>query len=262
MRRKGVPLKDHHKDNLRNIRATERNAQQRRAESAAGKAVEERRPSTARRYQGIQSKISEDMARPSTAPSSRNYLRAGQKSRVQSFQSPKEKPYVPRAKRRPPIPQPTRVPAAPYDDKDFIAINCELVEKIDHEQQHKKHLVEEERQQEPLMRAVNGPDFGHVPAYLQHRRSEMKAVQVAKAESEEAARHPGFEMLKPEERLWMLQDMQERYASQTARLQALPIATDTFRIRQLKGALEKELADLEHDIHRFSHKTVLVKRST
>lgn len=94
MRRLGQKPKDHHVDNLRSIRITQRIAQQRRcdpvcllrrsaqrqpdtpspprarrAETDLRRSMDaEARPRTADKYQGVRSKVRAELARPSTAP--------------------------------------------------------------------------------------------------------------------------------------------------------------------------------------------------
>lgn len=160
---------------------------------------------------------------------------------------------------KPPVPLRSEKPVMGLvSDKNFVVTNA--VEAI--VTAPKKTMQEEQL-------AVNGPNFGKVPKYLETRKKQISAEQEASEahsqlvqEYQDATRAQYYNQVAEAEKEELLQKLKERWEEKHKVYQALPFARDTAMQIARKEAIEKEMKEIETAIEKLNKKVVYVYNDT
>ena len=117
---------------------------------------------------------------------------------------------------------------------------------------------------EPTL-AVNNPNFGKVPKYLEKKKVEREREAEAAAEHEamyreyqEAERSQYYHQISEEEKEELVAKLKERWEEKHKMYQALPFARDTAMQIARKEAIEKEMKEIEQALDKLNKKVLYV----
>lgn len=242
LQRKGIAPKDHHRDNVKKIKALEQEAAEKRRQE------EERRnsePFMMEQFKGVESRLS---AEPKAAPESKHY-----------FLKKKEEPACPapsnsqhkkkKEKGKPPVPAKDDVAALPHKErKNVISKNIREVCSAKPKREEKQEALYMEKK-----------DFGKVPDYIINRKIElaMQAEQ-KKKEEEQKAIPPGMVLMSEEERQKTLELLYQNREKIENDMQHLPLTIETPSMINKQNQLFAKLKEVEDAIKVFSRKQVFI----
>ncbi|CAH1795137.1 unnamed protein product [Owenia fusiformis] len=264
-RPKSAP-KDHMKANARRMRQIQRASKQREEES--NKPVKAMWKST--KYDTVQSKVGEELKKepPAPRPSSANYLRAHSRtgsvdgsrgirtpspapSRPCSRTSSVERLDIPRAESAMDVKLIRR-------DVDFVKANGRAVRKPQIKRAPSLTALDDLKKKKE--EDEKNYKRGVMPKYLVNRHKEWdRAEQERIANMPDPDCPPGHHKMPDEERKKTLSLLRDKEKSYMQQLSALPVRTDTLRVRTRKDELDKKLTEIEEAIKVFNRPKVFVK---
>ncbi|XP_076467854.1 enkurin domain-containing protein 1-like [Babylonia areolata] len=253
--RKDFSMKDHMLENVRRMRQIQKKTQEKEAESV--KPVKVMWKSD--KYTDVPSRIKQDLENPpSSRPGSATFLRAH--SRAGPPVKVESRPCTPDASDRVSVPlalSASEVKMARHD-VDFIKVNGRSA-KHSRLQRPPSATAQEERKKRSE-EAMMDYSLGEVPAYLKNRKKQWKKEEEERIASiPDPAMPPGHRALPENERLETLALLQNKEKELVRELAALPIGTDTVRVRNKRKETESKLAELEEALRIFSRPKVFVK---
>ncbi len=128
----------------------------------------------------------------------------------------------------------------------------------------KRRLREKDEKKHTNVNAVNHRHrAGAVPRYLRKRQEEWRNIEAekvaaAKAVAEGGCPPPGHVALSEDERLAALKALNDRYAELLTESNAIPVSSDTLRVKTRRKQVELELNELDEAIKTYSRPKVYV----
>ena len=265
MARKGKQLKNHMKENLKNIRATESKAREQR-ELASQPTKELYKLS---QFREVEPRVYESSTNENRRPSMDGFLtkgiserrleeriQDGREKRAQLEKSMEDARYV---ADKPPTPRKLSVPRstdiaklAPRNNANFIQKN-----------RVKTLMMIPPRGDEKQEEVKRHDSFGRVPQYLEQRKSQWEE------EKEEIRRRapdpncpPGMKLMPEEERLHTLEVLRTSQIEAMKQLQAMPFVIETPSLKRKQVMLEDKLREIENAMALFSRTKVFIARDS
>ncbi|XP_076459352.1 enkurin domain-containing protein 1-like [Babylonia areolata] len=252
---KDFRMKDHVAENVRRMRQIQRRCRQREKESVQPVKVLWK----SEKYTEVQSRIKQDLENPATPrPSSATFLRAHSRS------GPPVK-----LESRPCTPDPSEKLSVPLASSandvkmvrhnfDFIKINGRNARHATMPRAASVTALDELKKKEE--EAMTNYTKGDVPVYLRNRKKQWRKDEEERiANTPDPAMPPGHRALPESERRETLSLLQQKEKELVQQLSALPIGSDTVRVRNLRKGVESKLAEVEEAIKIFSRPKVFVK---
>jgi len=254
MEQRGIKPKNHHRDNIKNIRRIQAEAKQQELdEIKKTQRANRKNPKFAK----IDSKLKQTMnSQPAarTNKASTNFV-AQNKSKIQSSSALNKKAKSATAKRKPAIPTREQIQAQrpgsvemKEEPTDFVARNKrngkEMARKPAEKVEHK---------------FVDKADYGKVPDYMVQFRLEKEAKARAAVEAAERAKiPPGMRKMTEDERADTLRILAENKKELMDSIKALPLVIETPSMVRYQGNLNKKMKEIEDTIRIFQKPTVFV----
>lgn len=250
MRRKGKAPRDHARDNIRAMRAQQRNNRMAREEAAA---ADRDAGFKMRRFKNVKSRVdrsgaAKDEASGSSPPQPRKkFLRKGSKLGADCLPAPK--PFRRPGQRKARVPRATeQALIAPRSQTNFLDANArEII--------HAAPVRREEAKEE-----TKHKEFGHVPAYLQRRKmreAAQEADRIAHAPDPDCP--PGMTLMPEGERQETLRVLRATLDDVKGQMQRLPLTIETPSQIRRKNALEAKFKEVEDAVKIFSRPKVFVR---
>ena len=250
--------RDHHKENLREIRQKQKVVRQTKQEEERDK----RRPAFRNRaMDNVESRVQMDghaaaNAAAKAAPMEKkgNFLKAGERKAKGPPKKPIQ-PYQGREKKLAAVP--TREDAAKpvqgrrgnREDRDFEQQALKDLEAIQAKQRQKEQLKKERLQRERQRPA----EYGQVPQYLGERKQELAEEKVYLEQMMAVpAMPPGWQEMPTATRKEILHKLQEAFAKKSVALQRMPLVCEGIARQRAKTELEAEIQECERSIATFS----------
>merc|ERR1719203_523538 len=254
MEQRGIKPKNHHRDNIKNIRRIQAEAKQQELDEIKKTQRANRKNP---KFTKIDSKLKQTMnSQPAarTNKASTNFV-AQNKSKIQSSSALNKKAKSATAKRKPAIPTREQIQAQrpgsvemKEEPTDFVARNKrngkEMARKPAEKAEHK---------------FVDKADYGKVPDYMVQFRLEKEAKARAAVEAAERAKiPPGMRKMTEDERADTLRILAENKKEVMDSIKALPLVIETPSMVRYQGNLNKKMKEIEDTIRIFQKPTVFV----
>jgi len=150
-------------------------------------------------------------------------------------------------------------------DIDYIRANIHCASSIGHirrKEVEAAKVKEEERKKSKSETMKPGKKYksGSVPRYLTDRKAEWQAeAERVEREKPDPDCPPGHRKLSEGDRREALGGMKVKYQSLVSQFNNFPVRADTYRMKQLKTEIEKEMSALEEKIRVYERSKVFVK---
>jgi len=150
-------------------------------------------------------------------------------------------------------------------DIDYIRANIHCASSIGHirrKEVEAAKIKEEERKKSKSETMKPGKKYksGSVPRYLTDRKAEWQAeAERVEREKPDPDCPPGHRKLSEGDRREALGGMKVKYQSLVSQFNNFPVRADTYRMKQLKTEIEKEMSALEEKIRVYERSKVFVK---
>ena len=258
--------RDHHKENLRQIRSKQRNN---RAQ-AMEKEREARRPAFRNHaMDNVKARVDRSGHAAANAAMEKNpvtfsgkpierqgkFLKAGERKQRGPPKAPAQ-PYKGREKKLAAVPKAGEVEREQVgrrgrrEDRDFEQQQLKDLEALQQKQRDKQKQLNAERRNAKKKEAEG---FGKVPEYLADRRQELAEEQRYLEEmSAQPDMPPGWQRMPDAQRNDLLAQLQEAHAKKSEALQRMPFMCESVSRRRAKQELESELLECERSIAMFS----------
>ena len=269
LRRKGRPARDHARENVLAIRRAERENRQRKEEAA--NAV--KKPYKMKQFRNVASRAvqqAETWENPTLSPrEDATYLKRGAGRR-------NPKPAEVHKQRQDQVPKLQFLNMSPRAPEERTPRKAPLPKTRGEIKHHKpvdrieQNRIEAQKPLPPKPKARvtkvakasprKHENFGHVPAYLDQRKRQLRAEAEAKKALLPDPQCPeGMTRMPDEERVGSLNDLQRRKAEIKAELFKLPLNVNSMRARKHQEALHKALDDVENSIKIFERPVVYIQ---
>jgi len=245
--RRGIRPKDHHRENLKQIKEVQREnkqLQQQQFEESQREAFK------LERFKQVPSRAF-NMLTLQTTQNRHQYLRKKEETIMEGENS--SAPYISqKAKMKPPLPKPD---SASYSlarlDKNYIQENArQVMDAVGWSDPSKEFISYTERD-----------DYGKVPQYLLERKVELALEADQKRAAIKKQDAPdGMTVMSEEDRLRTLQSLRENGDKIVNELNMFPLTVDTFSQRQRKSLLENKLKQIDQAFVIFSRKIVYITK--
>jgi len=150
-------------------------------------------------------------------------------------------------------------------DIDYIRANIHCASSLGHIRRKEVEAAkvrEEERKKSKTETMKPGKKYksGSVPKYLQDRKAEWQAeAERVERDKPDPDCPPGHRKLSEGDRREALGGMKVKYQSLVSQFNNFPVRADTYRMKQLKTEIEKEMSGLEEKIRVYERSKVFVK---
>jgi len=243
------PLRDHMKANLQGLREKAKQVRDQRQEAAAPQ-----KPAfKMKEFQGVGGKVQQNL--PQRNPDRPvEFLKAGEGKMAQPVVEPRVEPRQAKGMARPEVPRAEEMPPPPkHEAKNHILVNRICAQAYGEERRAPGPAAD------PTADRIK-KNFGKVPTYLKGIKGELEDK---KRQAELAAQKedipPGYRMLDEEERVEMLQALEEKLAEANARYQKLPLRVESDRAKKAQKELETKIDDLDKAVKMFSKPKVILQ---
>lgn len=254
---KDFSMRDHLSENVRRLRLIQRKCKQREAESVKPVKVLWK----SEKYSEVQSKIKQDREHnppPPPRPSSASFLRAHSRSGpLVKLESRPCTPDVTNKVSVPPASSAIDVKLVRHDI-DFIKVNGRNARNAQLPRSASVTALDTIRKK--TEEVLNDYNMGEVPNYLRNRKKQWRKEEEGRiANTPDPSMPPGHRQLPENERLETLSLLQRKEKELVLQLAALPIGTDTMRVRNMRKEIESKLAEVEEALKIFARPKVFVR---
>lgn len=253
---KEFSMKDHLSENVRRLRQIQRQCKQREAEAVKPVKVLWK----SEKYKEVQSKIKQERENPppTPRPASANFLRAH--SRSGPLVKLESRPCSPDVTHKVSVP-----PASIANDIKLVRHDIDFIQLNGRNARHAQvprsaSVTALDTLRKKNEETLDHYNMGEVPKYLINRKKNWRKEEEERiANTPDPAMPPGHRQLPEKERQETLSLLQTKEKELVQQLAALPIGTDTMRVRNMRKEIESKLTELEEAIKIFSRPKVFVR---